>query len=44
MFDDFITQIQSDEKIHKEYEDWLYFYTEIYEKAKYDHFREDKNV
>jgi len=46
MFDDFDTQIHSDEVIPEEYEDWLRFCARAYEEAeyeKYDHFEEDED-
>ena len=44
MFDDFDTQIQIDEIMPEEYEDWLRFCAGAYEASeyeKYDHFEEE---
>lgn len=46
MFDDFCTQIQSDEIISEEYEDWLRFCAGAYFESEYeacDHFEKDDN-
>ena len=47
MFDDFDTQVQIDEIIPEEYEDWLRFCAGAYEASeyeKYDHFEEDEDA
>ena len=44
MFDDFDTQVQIDEIIPEEYEDWLRFCAGAYEASeyeKYDHFEDE---
>ena len=44
MFDDFDVQIQSDEIIPEEYEDWIRFCARAYEESEYesrDHFNEE---
>lgn len=41
MFDNFDTQIQSDEIIPEEYEDWSRFCASAHEASEYDHFENE---